>query len=110
MHGHSYLQAGDVINFQLPSLEPNKGNMKGYIYDEYHSGRYIITKLRHRLIRGQYKLVLECMKDSVYRHYTNLPNESFSGKQPPSGGTQNIYRLDDFHMSDQASPGHPSNR
>ena len=109
MPGHSYLQAGDVINFRLPSNEPNKGEKKGYQYDEFHSGRYVVARLRHRVIRGLYKMVLECIKDSVYRKHTNLSNEPFPGKEAPQGRTQDIYRLDEFHIGEQASPGHPSN-
>ena len=99
MPGHSYLQAGDVIDFRLPSNEPNKGDKKGYQFDEYHSGRYVVVKLRHRVIRGMYKMVLECIKDSVYRKHTNLPNESFPGKQSPQGKTQDIYLLDEFQTA-----------
>mgnify|MGYP007000373765 len=51
MPGHSYLQAGDVVEFQLPSLERNKGEKVGYAYDEKHSGRYVVAKCRHRLIK-----------------------------------------------------------
>ena len=104
MPGHSYLQAGDVIHFQLPSLEPNKQTQHGYEFDEYHSGRYLISKLRHRVVQGQYKMILECIKDSVYRKHTNLSNESFPGKQSPIGKTQDIYRLDEFHLGSQMGP------
>ena len=109
MKGHSYLQAGDVVNFRLPSLEPNKGEHNRYGLDEFYSGRYVVSQLRHRVIHGEYQMILECIKDSVYRQYNNLPNENYSGKQPPNGSTQDIYKLDEFHMSDNASPGHPSN-
>ena len=96
--GHSELQAGDVIKFNLQSNEPNKGDTVGYGYDEFHSGRYVIVKLRHRVIRGLYKLVLECIKDSVIQKHINLPNEYFPGKELPQGKTQDIYRLDEFHI------------
>ena len=110
MPGHSYIEAGDVVNFQLPSNEPNKGEKTGYQYDEYHSGRYVVAKLRHRLIQNDYKMILELVKDSVYNKHTNLPNEHYSGKQPPLNKSESIYNKDDFHMSNQASPGPPSNR
>ena len=108
--GHSYIEAGDVVNFRLPSLEPNKGEKKGYQYDEFHSGRYVIAKLRHRLIRGEYKMVLELIKDSVYRKHSGLPNEYYPYHKTPMSKSENIYRLDEFKMGSQASPGHPGNQ
>ena len=110
MPGHSYIEAGDVVNFRLPSLEPNKGEKKGYQYDEFHSGRYVIAKLRHRLIRGEYKMVLELIKDSVYRKHSGLPNEYYSYNETPMNKSENIYKQDEFKMGSQASPGYPGNR
>jgi len=110
MPGHSYVEAGDVVNFRLPSLEPNKGEKKGYQYDEFHSGRYVIVKLRHRLIRGLYKMVLELIKDSVYRKHSGLPNGYYSYNQTPFGRSENIYKQDESKMSNQASPGYPGNK
>ena len=110
MPGHSYIEAGDVVNFRLPSLEPNKGEKKGYQYDEFHSGRYVIAKLRHRVIRGEYKMVLELVKDSVYRKHSGLPNEYYSHNETPMNKSENIYKKDEFHMSNQASPGYPGNQ
>ena len=108
--GHSQLQVGDVIRFNLPSLEPNKGEFKGYELDEFHSGRYLVTKLQHRVILGEYQMILTCVKDSVYRQLSGLPNQSYPGKQPRNGRNNDIYRLDQFDMGQKASPGHPSNR
>jgi len=96
--GHSYLQVGDVVRFLLPSLEPNKGEFTGRGSDEFHSGRYLVIKLRHRVILGQYKMVLTCIKDSVYNKLSGIPNEYYSGKQPPNGHSKDIYRLDEFNI------------
>ena len=96
--GHSYLQVGDVVRFNLPSLEPNKGEFTGRGSDEFHSGRYLVIKLRHRVILGQYKMVLTCIKDSVYNKLSGMPNEYYSGKQPPQGDDKDIYKLDEFHL------------
>ncbi len=101
MPGHSYIQAGDIVRFLLPSLEPNKAEFKGYGLDEFHSGRYLVVKLRHRVILGEYKMVLECVKDSVKSVYGGIPNEYYSGKEPPKGRNQDIYRLDEFNISKQ---------
>ena len=69
--GHSYLEAGDVIKFNLPSQEPGKGIERGTILDEHHSGRYIITKLRHQVAKEGYSIILECIKDSVASAYAD---------------------------------------
>ena len=67
--GHSYLEAGDVIKFNLPSQEPRKGIERGTMLDEYYSGRYIIAKLRHQVAKEGYSMILECIKDSVSNAY-----------------------------------------
>ena len=75
--GQSFLQAGDVINFEI--REVSNENPQGEI-DRQFGGRYVITKIRHRITSEEYKMVLECAKDSVYESYPeqNLqtyPNE-----------------------------------
>ena len=97
--GHSYIMVGDVVRFQLPSKEPNKGEKVLYGYDEYHSGRYLISKLRHRLIRGEYKIVLELVKDSVMRNYENLRDQSYEVQEREDGSSKDIYELDDRLVS-----------
>ncbi len=91
--GHSNLEAGDVVEFQLPSLEANKGKKSGYAYDEKHSGRYVIEKCRHRLIKSEYKLILELVKDTVYTPHEQGPR-TYLGKQERLKGTIDIYRED----------------
>ena len=110
MKGHSYLQAGDIVNFRLPSMEPDKGEMNRYGYDEFHSGRYLITKLRHRVIRSEYKMVLELVKDSTYNKYPDAEDDYFKVNESYKGSSQDIYDLDEFDIGETASPGHPSNR
>ena len=65
--GHSYLQAGSIIEFDVLSVE-NKENSGG-ILDTRFSGRYIITHIRHKVAGGIYKQILECVKDSVKNTY-----------------------------------------
>ena len=102
--GHSQLQVGDIIRFNLPSLEPNKAEFKGYGLDEFYSGRYLVTKLRHRVILGEYQMILTCVKDSVIRQLSGLPNQSYPGKEHPNGRDNDIYRLDQFNI--QQRMGH----
>lgn len=98
MPGHSYMQAGDVVRFQLPSMEPNKGEKVGYGFDEYHSGRYVVAKLRHRIVRGEYKMVLELVKDSVMRSYQDAVGDTFETTESQKGSSQNIYSLDEYKL------------
>lgn len=93
MPGHSYIQAGDVVDFQLPSLERNKGEKAGYAYDEKHSGRYVVAKCRHRLIKQEYKMILELVKDTVYTPHEKGPR-TYEGKEQNSRGSRDIYQED----------------
>jgi hypothetical protein len=65
--GQSYLKAGDLIKFELQTVE-NKENVQNRI-DPHHSGRYIITAIRHRVTNTEYRQVIECAKDSVVTEY-----------------------------------------
>jgi hypothetical protein len=86
--GQSILEVGDVIHFDLISVE-NRTNSAG-APDPQYSGRYIITKIRHRVTKDDYKMVLECAKDSVAKAYSNGPDR-FPGKQPqPTGDSIDI--------------------
>ena len=86
--GQSILEVGDVIHFDLVSVE-NRTNSAG-APDPQYSGRYIITKIRHRVTKDDYKMVLECAKDSVAKAYSNGPDR-FQGKQPqPTGDSIDI--------------------
>ena len=65
--GHSWLQSGDVIEFDVLSVE-NKKNSGGRP-DPRYSGRYIITKIRHKVSNSMYLQILECVKDGVKSTY-----------------------------------------
>ena len=95
MAGHSYLQAGDVVKFNLPSFERNKQTEnKGYEYDEKHSGRYVVTKIRHRLQQMEYRMILELTKDSVYTPYESK-NIYYPGSRNERGrSTLDLYEED----------------
>jgi hypothetical protein len=61
--GHSYLEAGDLIQFNLNSVEST--NSDRFDLDPQYSGRYVVASIRHRVTSEEYKMVLECIKDSV---------------------------------------------
>ena len=79
--GQSYLDPGDVIQFNIQKVE-KKLDTDGAL-DAQYAGRYIITKIRHRVTNDEYVQVLECAKDSVYTPYTSYSATSFPGKQLP---------------------------
>ena len=86
--GQSWLQSGDVINFDVISVE-NKNNTTSDILDTRYSGRYIITHIRHKVSSDQYIQVLECAKDGVklpygsaHKSYANIAGPE-SRKQGP---------------------------
>ena len=62
VNGQARLQAGDMIEFDLQSVE-NKDNSQG-ILDPQYSGRYIITAIRHRVANNKFIQLLTCVKDS----------------------------------------------
>ena len=65
VHGNTYLAAGDVIRVNLTSNEPhNAGDER--IYDEYFSGRWLITHCRHVINPREHETVLMCVKDTYF--------------------------------------------
>ena len=88
--GQSYLEVGDVIQFNVQSVE-NKVESAGS-WDPQYSGRYIITKIRHRVTDTEYLNVLECAKDSVANAFSSYQT-TFPGKKPlkDKGNIQDIY-------------------
>ena len=59
--GQSYLEAGDLIKFNMLANDPSNPTM----LDPQYSGKYIITKIRHQVNDKKYTMALECAKDSV---------------------------------------------
>ena len=89
--GTSELQAGEVIEFDYPRMEPNKGGTSEYAFDPKYSGRYLIKRLRHRLIRGNYRMVLECIKDGVQQSFSSMKNENYPIDPPQNRKVTNLY-------------------
>ena len=101
--GMTGLQAGDIINFDMPSYEP-AGGSEPLDHDPYLSGRYLVTSIRHQLNRKQNKhfMVLECMKDSVNRPYPEEGLDTFINKEKAHDGIIDIYEVDTM-VEDSAS-------
>ena len=64
--GQSYLQSGDLIEFNLRDVNKDDQENKS---DPRFSGNYIITKIRHHVTGEEYTMVLECAKASVVTAY-----------------------------------------
>jgi len=94
--GQSYLEVGDVVEFNLQTVE-NKKNSDGK-FDPQYSGRYIITKMRHRVTTTDYVNVLELTKDSVATSYRTNRITKYPGKKArkDKGIVQDINRYDIF--------------
>ena len=92
--GMSYLEPGDVIQFNIISVE-NKRDSDGAL-DPQFAGRYIIAKIRHRVADGIYSQVLECVKDSVYKPYSK-GEESYQADRLPKerGESTDIFSFGD---------------
>ena len=82
VNGQSRLQAGDLIDFDLQSVE-NRETSGGRL-DPQYSGRYIITDIRHRIANDMFLQVLTCVKDSSKSGFGYSGNKSFT---EISGGT-----------------------
>jgi hypothetical protein len=99
--GQSYLEVGDVVQFNLQTVE-NKKNSEGG-FDPQYSGRYIITKIRHRVTTRDYINVLELSKDSVAKSYHTNRIKKYPGKKArkDKGIVQDINRYDiyDYHTA-----------
>ena len=84
--GQSNLQAGDMIRFNLKDV--NSSNSKDPGDDPRFSGNYIITKIRHQVTKDQYRMILECAKDSVATAYGEL-GDGYNGAD--AGFAMNIH-------------------
>jgi hypothetical protein len=65
--GQSYLEAGDLIDFKLRSVDEK--NTDG-AEDPQYAGKYVITKIRHQVNPERYTMALECAKDSVKQGFS----------------------------------------
>ena len=77
--GQTYINPGDVINFNIRPVEEGATTGKNQSYDPQYSGRYIITKIRHRVTKNDYKMILEAKKDSVREQIPGNRSRYFTG-------------------------------
>jgi len=77
--GQTQVQPGQVIDFAIRPVEEGGFTEGGKTYDPQYSGRYVITKIRHRVTKIDYKMVLECRKDSVREKLPGVNRVNFQG-------------------------------
>jgi hypothetical protein len=70
--GDSGITAGRTINFNLYSLKPSEKRQ----LDEFYSGKYLVTAVRHVIQPTAYQTFLEIAKDSTPKNYNNIVNTS----------------------------------
>ena len=80
-----------MIIFDMPNMTPDGPDPGDYQGDSKYSGRYLITKLRHRVMGGSYRQVLHCVKDSVVRNYQENIGENFPDPETPRRLSVNLY-------------------
>tara|TARA_Y100000310_G_C20626198_1_gene786033 strand:- start:43 stop:1584 length:1542 start_codon:yes stop_codon:yes gene_type:complete len=94
VHGQSFLEAGDIINFNLRTVEP-KGHSPVESDDPHLSGRYVITAIRHRWTDIDYRMILTCVRDSVNTSYGTHNDKQWPGiASASSGQVINLYDTD----------------
>jgi hypothetical protein len=95
INGQARLQAGDVIDFDLQSVQ-NRLDSQGGL-DPQYSGRYIITSIRHRLAQEKFIQVITCVKDSSKSGFGYSGNKSFTemAGQKRKRNSQDINQSDD---------------
>ena len=79
VQGQSQLEPGNLIKFHLKDVNVVTGKDSNPT-DPRFSGNYIITKIRHTVHLDDYKMILECVKDSVAK-----PQDSLSMGQRQHG-------------------------
>jgi len=90
--GNSVLQAGDIISFDMPLMQPVGAN-KAIESSPYWAGRYLIYDMKHIVNRidDQYSIIIRCVKDTVPHPYVAEFN---SWSHFAERKTHNLYKID----------------
>lgn len=76
--GNIQLKVGDVIQFNMPSKEPQQGSEGEYMrkLDPYMTGLWLITAIRHRVDVRIFESVLELCRDTVQNLLPGAQNQN----------------------------------
>ena len=94
VHGNTLLHAGDMIQFDMPTIRPLL-DKSGEEPSPYWHGRYLILSIRHVVENskgGKHSMVLECVKDAIRTPYP-ISQENMTINKPDSE-VNDIYSLD----------------
>jgi hypothetical protein len=85
--GDSSREVGDLIWFQYPSENPETAETSGVTEPhKYYSGKYLVTALKHKLVKDQeYIMAIEAMKDGYRSQITEGFGLSNPVTQTPDG-------------------------
>jgi len=72
--GDPTLTIGDIIQFQVP-LAQSKDNQSKNI-NPYHSGRYLVTAIRHLIDNHRYEMIVEATRDCLSASYPEVDDKS----------------------------------
>lgn len=81
--GNIKLKAGDVIQFNVPSIEPQVGPNEGETMrklDPYMTGLWLTTAIRHHVTIRMFESVLELCRDSIQQAYPSAQNQNSTVK------------------------------
>ena len=62
--GRTDFEAGSVVYFGMPKMGPKDGKDKTEDYDEYMSGLYLVSCIRHKINNQKHVMIVELVKDS----------------------------------------------
>jgi hypothetical protein len=71
--GDAGITVGRTIDFNLLTLKPTSSTKN---LDEFYSGKYLVTAVRHIIQPSAFQTILEIAKDSTPKKYSGIRNES----------------------------------
>lgn len=77
--GNNALNVGDIIQFNIPSIEPQTGQEESSLQrklDPFFSGRYMVTALRDKIDLGSYETIIEICRDTLSKNLPNAANQN----------------------------------
>ena len=99
--GNSLIQAGDIIEFDLPVMRPL--GEKRQETNPWYSGRYLVMSIKHNIsqVDGMYQMTLKCHKDALMTPF-EAETENTELEVPDNKGKQvSLYDIDYRSLNEQ---------
>ena len=102
--GNSILQAGDIITFDMPLLEP-LGHNKKLNSNPYWAGRYLIYDMKHSINRTEdrYSIEVRAVKDNPAFQF--MPEHNSWTHMAPRPEVHNLYERDNELLARMSPTG-----